>query len=358
MLDIVDLSMTYYNEDGSIFHAFHDLNCHIDKGEVVSIIGPSGTGKSTFLRCINRLEVPQSGKIIFDGEDILSPKADINRVRRKMGMVFQSFNLFENMTILENVTFGPVTLLGLSKKEAKERGMKLLRAVGMAEKAYEMPSSLSGGQKQRAAIARCLSMKPDCILFDEPTSALDPTMVGEVLSVIRQLASRGMTMLIVTHEMKFARDVSSRILFMYGGGIYEDGTPEQIFEHPQKPETKAFINRLRSLHYEFDSDDSDLYKINTDIEVFCLKYGLDRQKYNLQHLLEELLFNVLENYRPVTVDITYSERDYSLEMKILVKGLDHPLLDKADELSVSIIRGVSNKIIETVTPDGLEITVR
>lgn len=357
MIDIINLSKTFINEDGTRLEVLKNVNCHISKGEVVSIIGPSGTGKSTFLRCINRIDMATSGKIMFQGTDVLDPRTDIDQVRCKMGMVFQSFNLFNHMTILQNVTFGPIRLLGMSKADAEAQGMELLRKVGLGDKASVYPSSLSGGQKQRAAIARCLSMKPDCILFDEPTSALDPTMVGEVLSVMRHLAAQGMTMLIVTHEMKFARDVSSRVLFMYGGGILEDGTPEQIFDHPVHPETKTFIQRLRTLHYEIADENADLYSINTDIDAFCLKYGLERRILGLQLILEELLFNILAGKRPLDVDVTYSEIDFNLIVRVLAREVKAPIMDSADPLSVSIIKGMSHKVTETVTDDGLQIEV-
>ena len=203
-----------------------DVNCDIEKGEVISIIGPSGTGKSTLLRAINMLEPPTGGEILVDGENIMAKGYKLDKMRQKMGMVFQSFNLFDHMTVLENITYAPVKLLKTSVEDAKAEGMDLLQKVGLAQKADVYPESLSGGQKQRVAIARALAMHPEVILFDEPTSALDPTMVGEVLSVIRQLAKEGMTMLIVTHEMRFAKDVSTRIFFMNEGIIYEDGTPE------------------------------------------------------------------------------------------------------------------------------------
>jgi len=358
MLEIRNLSKSFINNDGTRLDVLKNVNCHISKGEVVSIIGPSGTGKSTFLRCINNIDRATGGQIIFQGCDLLDPHTDINKVRRKMGMVFQSFNLFKNMTILENVTFGPVKLLGMPREEAVEQGKRLLRQVGLGDKLNVYPNSLSGGQKQRAAIARCLSMNPDCILFDEPTSALDPTMVGEVLSVMRQLASQGMTMLIVTHEMKFARDVSSRVLFMHGGGILEDGSPEQVFDHPKHPETRAFIQRLRSLHYEINDEEADIYSINSDIDAFCLKYGIERKRMSLQLFYEELLFNILKGRRPVEVDITYSEIDYSLEFKVLAKGMTSKVLDSADPVSLSIIKGMSRSITESITPAGLLIEVK
>jgi len=357
MLEIRNLSKSFINDDGTRLDVLKNINCNISKGEVVSIIGPSGTGKSTFLRCINNIDKASGGHVIFRGQDLMDPHTDINKVRRRMGMVFQSFNLFKNMTILENVTFGPVKLLGTPREEAVKQGEKLLCKVGLGDKLNVYPDSLSGGQKQRAAIARCLSMNPDCILFDEPTSALDPTMVGEVLSVMRQLASQGMTMLIVTHEMKFARDVSSRVLFMYGGGILEDGTPEQVFEHPKHPETRAFIQRLRSLHYEINDEMADIYGINSDIDAFCLKYGIEHKRMSLQLFFEELLFNILSGHRPVIVDITYSEITYSLELSVLARGLNSTVMEKADPVSVSILNGMSNNISESITPEGLLIKV-
>ena len=221
-----------------------DVNLEVSPGEVISIIGPSGTGKTTLLRCINRLEEPTSGKIIIDDEDVTAPKYDLTRIRRKVGMVFQSFNLFSNLNVAENIMTGPVRLLNKTKQEAYDEAMGLLERVGLSEKALNYPDELSNGQKQRIAIMRALAMNPEVMLFDEPTSALDPTMVGEVLQVIKGLAGDGMTMLIVTHEMQFANDVSDRILYMDEGVIYEEGTPEQIFGSPKKDKTKSFISRL------------------------------------------------------------------------------------------------------------------
>lgn len=217
------------------------INCHVAPGECVVVIGPSGSGKSTFLRCLNRLDEPTSGHIMFDGQDIMEKGVDINKVRRKMSMVFQHFNLFPNMTVKQNITLAPTKLKLMSKEEADKTAMELLKRVGLAEKADVYPIQLSGGQKQRVAIARSLAMKPKCILFDEPTSALDPEMVGEVLDVMRSLAEEGMTMVIVTHEMGFAREVADRVLFMSDGYITEEGTPAQIFENPQQERTKAFL---------------------------------------------------------------------------------------------------------------------
>ena len=217
---------------------------HIKKGEVVVVIGPSGSGKSTFLRCLNLLEEPTSGKIIFEGNDITDKKVDINKIREKMGMVFQQFNLFPHKTVLENLTIAPIKVKGLSKSEAEKKAMELLERVGLTNKAKAYPSSLSGGQKQRIAIARALAMEPDVMLFDEPTSALDPEMVGEVLNVMKDLAKEGMTMVVVTHEMGFAREVGDRILFMDNGNIVEQGTPEEIFSNPKNPRTIDFLSKV------------------------------------------------------------------------------------------------------------------
>ena len=220
------------------------LDAEIRRGEVISVIGPSGTGKSTFLRCLNRLETPDGGRIVIDGVDVTDPKADIAAVRRKMGMVFQNFNLFGNLTVLGNVMAAQCDLLKTPEAAARSKALELLARVGLADKAEALPDELSGGQKQRVAIARALAMDPEILLFDEPTSALDPTMVGEVLAVIRALAESGMTLLIVTHEMGFARDVSTRVFYMDEGVVYEEGSPDAIFAHPRRPKTVDFVGRV------------------------------------------------------------------------------------------------------------------
>lgn len=217
---------------------------HIKKGEIVSVIGPSGSGKSTFLRCLNLLEEPTSGAIIFEGCDIVKEKTNIDKHRQKMGMIFQHFNVFPHMTVLENITLAPMMLKGKSKEEAVKMGEELLDRVGLLSKKDEFPRKLSGGQKQRLAIVRALAMEPEVMLFDEPTSALDPEMVGEVLQVIKDLVKEGLTAVIVTHEMGFAKEVSDRVLFMDGGVIAESGTPEQIFEQPQNPRTQEFLSKV------------------------------------------------------------------------------------------------------------------
>ena len=229
---------------GGAVKALDGVDLEIDKGEVVVIIGPSGSGKSTMLRSLNLLEIPTEGHIIFDGEDLTNPKLNINRHRQKMGMVFQHFNLFPNMTILRNMTIAPIKLLKKTPQEAEQKALELLDAVGLKDRADAYPSQLSGGQKQRVAIVRALCMEPEVMLFDEPTSALDPEMVGEVLQVMQQLANDGMTMVIVTHEMGFAKEVASRVIFMDEGRILEQGTPDEIFNHPTDQRLVDFLSKV------------------------------------------------------------------------------------------------------------------
>lgn len=225
-------------------HVLRGINETINEGEVVCIIGPSGSGKSTFLRCLNLLGQPTSGEVILDGEKINAPDRDIDKIREKLGMVFQNFNLFPHMSVLDNITMAPIKVKGQARGEAEAEARRLLDVVGLLDKAEAYPSSLSGGQKQRVAIARALAMKPEIMLFDEPTSALDPEMVGEVLAVMKQLAEDGMTMVIVTHEMGFAREVADRVLFIDGGVILEQGTPEEIFGNPQNERTQTFLSMV------------------------------------------------------------------------------------------------------------------
>ena len=225
----------------------NDINVSIDEGDVVCVIGPSGSGKSTFLRCLNQLEEASSGDIIIDGANLTDKNTDINQVRQHIGMVFQHFNLFPHLSILENIVLAPTDLGRLSKDEAEKKALELLERVGLADKKDAYPDSLSGGQKQRVAIARALAMNPDIMLFDEPTSALDPEMVGDVLGVMKDLAKQGMTMVIVTHEMGFAKEVANRVMFIDGGNFLEDGSPEQVFENPQNPRTKDFLDKVLNI---------------------------------------------------------------------------------------------------------------
>ena len=241
LIKTVDLCKHYY---GGKIKAIDNINMEIKKGEVVVVIGPSGSGKSTFLRSLNLLEDPTSGNIFFDGTDITNPKTNINIHRQKMGMVFQHFNLFANMTVLKNMTIAPMKLLKLSKEEAEKRAMELLNKVGLADRANAYPSQLSGGQKQRVAIVRALCMNPDVMLFDEPTSALDPEMVGEVLDVMKNLANEGMTMIVVTHEMGFAKEVASRVVFFDEGQVIEEGDPDVIFDNPTTERMQSFLKKV------------------------------------------------------------------------------------------------------------------
>ena len=360
MIQVSHLKKTYSNG----LQVLRDVNATIGRGEVISIIGPSGTGKSTFLRCLNLLESPSGGSIIVDGQDLLSKKTDVAKMRQKMGMVFQSFNLFNHLTIMDNLCIGPVKLLGKSRKEAEERAMELLAMVGLAEKANAMPSQLSGGQKQRIAIARCLSMNPEIILFDEPTSALDPTMVSEVLGVIRTLAKQGMTMVIVTHEMRFARDVSTRIFYMDQGVVYEEGTPEQIFEHPREERTRVFINRIRDYHYIIRSPRYDLYELQAGMMQFCAKYFLPQLvQFNVQLLTEEVLQIIPLDKGEIDLALKYSEKTGGVSLELLMPaGITSVLKDKnfsLDDLSMTIVRGLCENMHEVVddTPVGPRVRV-
>jgi len=318
-----------------------DVNADIMKGEVISIIGPSGTGKSTFLRCLNLLEIPTGGSIFIDGIPLLDKNTNVPQLRQKMGMVFQSFNLYAHLSVLGNLTIGPIKLLGIRKEEAVRKAVELLKLVGLAEKANSFPDELSGGQKQRVAIARCMAMEPEILLFDEPTSALDPTMVSEVLAVIRKLAREGMTMVIVTHEMEFARNISSRVFYMDEGIIYEEGTPEVIFDNPKLPKTKAFINRIRSMHYHISSRDYDLYALNSEIETFCEKHMLPAKAtgYVIQVAEEALI--IQKNINDVDISLSFSEKDGSVELLCESSGsLFNPLEEGAldDPIGLNIIR--------------------
>ena len=324
-----------------------DVSVEIHDGDVIAVIGPSGTGKSTLLRCINQLEKPTSGKVWVDGVEITDKKCDINKVRQKMGMVFQSFNLFGHMTVIENIMLSPMDLLGKSRQEAYDEGMRLLRTVGLAEKALNYPDELSGGQKQRIAIARTLAMDPDVILLDEPTSALDPTMVGEVQAVIRDLARTGKTMMIVTHEMNFARTVSNRVFYMDEGGIYEDGTPEQIFEHPRRENTRRFIRKLKVLELNIESRDYDFLGMAGQIEAWCGKNQISfKTASRIQLAFEEttqILVPMLTAPRLQAI-CEYSETSESAEWVISYGGKRLDLTESGDELALSVLKGVTSSM--------------
>jgi len=324
-----------------------DVNAEINKGEVISVIGPSGTGKSTFLRCINLLETPTAGEIVIDGVRLLDKKTNVYKLRQKMGMVFQSFNLFSHLMVIENIMLGPVSLLKMSRQEAFDESVKLLTMVGLAELLYAYPDELSGGQKQRVAIARALAMKPEIVLFDEPTSALDPTMISEVLAVIRRLASDGMTMMIVTHEMKFARDVSTRVLYMDEGVIFEEGPPEQIFDNPLKEKTRIFIRNIKTFVFEIRSRTFDLYRLNAGIEEFGRRQFLtQKQIYTMQLVIEELVLHKLLDKQgdsvAITITVGYSDKTGEIELTLAYPGQCYnPLADgDADDLSLLLVRNV------------------
>lgn len=329
-----------------------DVNAEIRKGEVISVIGPSGTGKSTFLRCLNLLETPDGGSIIVDGQDILAPDADVPMLRRKMGMVFQSFNLYNDKSVIDNITFAPVKLLKKNRKEAEAKAMELLDLVSLSEKADAFPDQLSGGQKQRVAIARALAMEPDIILFDEPTSALDPTMVSEVLGVIRTLAKQGLTMIIVTHEMEFAKEVSSRVFYIDQGVIYEEGTPEQVFDNPIGENTRKFINRIHEFNYEILSERYDFYGMMAKINSFCMKFNMSSTSIDhITHTVEEGLL-IAGAVSGTNVRVSYSKKTDVREIFIHTpKKLDASVLDKEENaLQSSILRGICSEI--TLTPDA------
>jgi len=337
ILEIQHLSKKY--EDAE---PLKDINCTVRRGEVISVIGPSGTGKSTLLRCINRIEAPSSGKVFINGEEMTDDPRTVRRMRRKIGMVFQSFNLFSNMTVMGNLTMGPVTLLGKTEKEARERALELLETVGLAGLESRWPDELSGGQKQRVAIARALAMEPELLLFDEPTSALDPRMVDEVLYVIRRLADQGNTMLIVTHEMRFAENVSSRIFYMDKGLILEDGTPQQIFHAPEHVETKAFIQRLRSWEHTIEGTDIDFASVIDEIADFASRVFFNRrQVHALQQIFEEAVAGDLlkrGGIFPIDVTITSRENGDDCVLELRYRGPDHDILDTDDEYSAAILR--------------------
>ena len=321
-----------------------DVNVEIRDGDVISVIGPSGTGKSTLLRCINQLEKPTSGKIWVDDLEITDPRCDMNRVRQKMGMVFQSFNLFGHKTVIENIMLAPMDLLGVSKQQAYDTGMRLLRTVGLAEKALNYPDELSGGQKQRIAIARTLAMDPNVILLDEPTSALDPTMVGEVQAVIRDLARTGKTMMIVTHEMRFARAISNRVFYMDEGSVYEDGSPDQIFDHPKRENTRRFVKRLKVLELNIESRDYDFLGMAGEIEQYCNRNQIaPRTARRLLLAFEEAMQLLMPALNAPRIQATceYSEATESGEWIVRYGGPRLDVTRTGDALSLSVLSGMT-----------------
>ena len=341
------------------------LSTTINRGDIISVIGPSGTGKSTLLRMINMLERPTSGQILVDGKDITVPGYPLHEVRKKIGMVFQSFNLFNHMTIIENVIDAPVFLKKEDPQKAREKGMELLARVGMADFADSYPASLSGGQKQRVAIARTLAMEPEMILFDEPTSALDPTMVGEVESVIRNLATQGYSMMLVTHDMSFAETVANRVLYLDEGGIYEDGTPEQVFRNPLREKTKEFVMRLKSIECVIDSPTFDYISLNSQIEQFIYKNEMpgDVAK-KLRAVIEELVAGMMlpklqavKTGASYELKVSYSHKNKSV--RIIVAWHVDIKEDDYDQYAIqfNLIKHYSDDI-EIVSDNQIKIKIK
>jgi len=324
-----------------------DVNAEIHRGDVISVIGPSGTGKSTLLRMLNQLEKPTSGEVFLDGECITDPSCDITKVRQRMAMVFQSFNLYETLCVAENIMIGPIQLKGMGKQEAYDLAMELLDRVGLADKALNYPDELSGGQKQRVAIARAIAMKPEILLLDEPTSALDPRMVAEVQNVIRSLADEGMTMMIVTHEMDFARTVSNRIFYMDEGIIYEEGTPDQVFSNPQKPKTQEFVRKMNMLNIEFNIAEMNVERILLTVLEFARNNNLwHKANYQLNLIFEELIIESIAHQLSlsdkVTIAAEFNANTRVLQLDVHYSGKSFDPLNEGDEISTRLIRNMAN----------------
>jgi len=320
----------------------NDINLEIKKGESVVIIGGSGCGKSTLLRCIDRLIEPTDGAIYFKDQNILDKNIDINEYRQKVGMVYQHFNLFSHLNVLENLIITPMTVLNMPQDEAIEKAKDLLKKVGMENSIYKMPSSLSGGQKQRVSIARTLMMNPEVILFDEPTSALDPTMVDEVESVIRDLINDGITSIIVTHEMRFAKSIASKVVFLAEKGIYEQGTPEEIFDYPDRPLTRQFIYRSRLYSTMIDKDNIDLYDLQSSIQKFLSQYGLTfKQRTTIEHFLEEIVYPIItKNNEVKQIELSVLGSESGVNHRILLENdANLNLLEQSqiDELGLKLV---------------------
>jgi len=328
------------------------IDLTVEKGERIAIIGGSGCGKSVFLRSLTMLEKPDSGQIFVDGEEITAKGADVDRIRRGMGMVFQKFHLFSEMNVMDNLCLAPVRLKGITRSDAEKKALELLSQVGLASRAAAWPDQLSGGQQQRIAICRCLMMDPKLLLFDEPTSALDPTMVGEVLAVIRALAKRDMTMLIVTHEMNFAREVADRVLFFADGGIYEQGSPDEIFDSPRREKTIAFIRKIKYFSYDISERNFDLMQLQGGIQLFGEKYGLDAKKiYRLQICCEELIYEMLSHcYNAgeavdMHIEVSYAEADRAAEILLSCGGAEYdPFTAGDDGLGVTILKKMAKQL--------------
>ncbi len=358
MIRVENLSKSF----GSL-QVLKNISLTVEEGERIVIIGGSGCGKSVFLRSLDLLEKPDSGHIFIGNDEITAKGADVNHIRQHMGMVYQGFYLFEHMNVIDNITLAPIRLRGLTRKDAEKKACELLDMVGLESRKYEMPSVLSGGQKQRVAIARCMAMEPQIMLFDEPTSALDPTMVGEVLATMRMLAKTGMTMVIVTHEMNFAKEVGTRVLYFADQGIYEQGTPQEIFDNPQRPKTQDFIRKMKYFSKHIDHRNFDLMNIQGGIHTFCEKYGIsDKYANRLQLCTEELIYEMLsgavgkDNSVDMDVEISYSELNKAVLLDMNCRGKEYnPFTAQEDNnvhLGVTILKNIS-KDIQYAYQDGV-----
>lgn len=340
MISVKNLCKSY---DG--LQILKDVNIDFPDGSTTVIIGGSGCGKSTLLRCLNLLEKPDCGTIEIDGEDIVTAK-NVDKLRQKLGMVYQSFNLFSHLSVLENIILAPMKVKKISKEEAISKAYELLKMVGMENRATHMPDQLSGGQKQRVAIARALAMEPEVMLFDEPTSALDPTMVDEVETVIKRLVDSGMTSIIVTHEMRFARNIATNILFLAEGGVYEEGSPDQIFDNPQKDLTRRFIYRSRMYEEALNKTDIDIYELCSRIRQYAIAYGLTRkQSKGIEYFCEELIYPlIMFNNAVLRIIADENRNEYSITAEFKGLNKDPLSLECIDELGLSIVKAYSSSL--------------
>ena len=364
LIEVKGLSKSF----GSL-EVLKNVDLTVEQGERIAIIGGSGCGKSVFLRSLELLETPDKGQIFIDGQEITAKGADIDHIRRSMGMVYQRFYLFSHLDVMDNLCMAPVKLLGMPRSQAEEKAMDLLRQVGLANRAHAFPSVLSGGQQQRIAICRSLMMEPKVLLFDEPTSALDPTMVGEVLAVIRMLAKRSLTMLIVTHEMNFAREVADRILFFADHGIYEQGKPDDIFDRPKKPLTIDFINKIKHFSYEITTPDFDLMEFQGGIQTFGEKYGLKSTHINrLELCCEELIYEMLQNCYDSQNDISlkilisHAESSKETNISLVCGGKEYNPFNAPEDddshLGITIIRQVGKQYSHSFTDGKNKIEIQ
>lgn len=342
------------------------IDLTVEQGERIAIIGGSGCGKSVFLRSLCLLEKPDEGQVFIDGREITAKGARVDEIRRSMGMVFQKFHLFSEMDVMDNLCLAPTRILNMPREQAEQKAMELLRQVGLSSRAHAWPTVLSGGQQQRIAICRCLMMEPKVLLFDEPTSALDPTMVGEVLAVIRMLAKRDLGMLIVTHEMNFAREVAERVLFFADGGIYEQGTPAEIFDAPKREKTVSFIHKIKYFSYEITQRNFDLMQLQGGIQNFGEKYGLDQKRtYRLQMCCEELIYELLDRCYPnqeavsMSLSISHAELDGTTQIDVECGGARYnPFEQNEDSLGVMILKNTSRQLDYHYANDRNRINIK